>query len=113
MRYPFFLGFIHTFEEVPSLSMVTASQLDAMKWITNNTPKDSDFVIMEINSTWSVDKVSEWFPTIAGRKSITTVQGTEWLAKSHMKTPRKKTVSLKECVNPAGLFGLWTGEKSS
>ncbi len=39
--YPFFLGFIHTFEEVPSLSMVTASQLDAMKWITNNTPKDS------------------------------------------------------------------------
>lgn len=80
--YPFFLGFMHTFDNIPSLSMVTAPQREAMAWVKSNTPVESNFVVMESNKTWSVNKVSEWFPALAERKSLTTVQGTEWLPDS-------------------------------
>ena len=36
-------------------------------------------VLVLTSSPWQIDKVSEWFPVLASRTSVATVQGSEWL----------------------------------
>ena len=48
-----------------------------MQWARQNTPTDARFVIVT-ELPWERDYVSEWFPVIAERHSLATVQGTEW-----------------------------------
>jgi len=51
---------------------------DAFHWIAGNTAQDSRFVVIAAdNPYWN--PVEEWFPVLAGRASLTTVQGYEWL----------------------------------
>ena len=59
------------------LSALPRQQRDAMLWVAANTPPDSTFLVVT-GSTWAVDKVSEWFPVLANRVSVATVQGHEW-----------------------------------
>jgi hypothetical protein len=51
----------------------------AMKWISENTPTNSRFLVLDFPSAWSTDSVGEWFPTLSLRTSILTAQGKEWL----------------------------------
>jgi hypothetical protein len=44
-----------------------------------------------------VDKSNEWFPSLAQRKSQTTVQGTEWLPKGSFEKQKRNYYDLKEC----------------
>lgn len=97
--FPFLLGFLHTFEDTPSLSMIPQSQIEAMNWIKTNTPKDSQFLVIESLKTWSLDKVSEWFPALSERKSLLTIQGTEWLPDSTFALKSKANDALKNCLN--------------
>ncbi len=49
----------------------------AMAWIATNTPPESRFLVIETEPWWN-DTASEWFPAVAGRQSVATVQGREW-----------------------------------
>ena len=49
-----------------------------MSWAAAETPVTSKFLIVS-GVGWAIDRVSEWFPVLAERESITTVQGSEWL----------------------------------
>jgi hypothetical protein len=54
---------------------------DAMAWVSQNTKADATFVVIS-ERFWAGDRVAEWFPVLAQRRSLDTVQGTEWLPKS-------------------------------
>jgi len=57
---------------------MTEADQSAFNWIKANTDADSRFVIVT-GYLWSSDPVSEWMPALTARKSVGTVQGTEWL----------------------------------
>jgi hypothetical protein len=59
------------------LTPLSGGERTAMHWIAEETPASSTFLVMP-RGPWQVDKESEWFPVLAARPSIATVQGTEW-----------------------------------
>jgi len=60
------------------LTALSSGERQAMHWIAEETPPSSQFLVMP-RGPWQVDKQSEWFPVLAERPSVATVQGTEWL----------------------------------
>ena len=60
---------------------LNGSNVRAMEWLRENV-KESDSVLLippsEDNRYWWNDYISEWFPALSERESITTVQGYEW-----------------------------------
>jgi len=51
--------------------------VDAMEWVRENSDRSAQFAIIS-GRTWENDYLSEWFPVLAGRTSLATVQGAEW-----------------------------------
>jgi hypothetical protein len=68
----------YLFSSQISVSSLNAPDLEAMQWVSQNTPGNSTFLVLTGSRALQCDAVSEWFPTLAQRKSIYTVQGTEW-----------------------------------
>jgi hypothetical protein len=95
--YPFFLGFLTSPEEHPALAGLTEDEREAMIWVRDNTPKDSRFVVLSPAASWSVDRVAEWFPALAERLNLTTMQGTEWLPESSRKIGKDFYQELSGC----------------
>jgi hypothetical protein len=52
-------------------------QAAAMRWVAANTETSARFAIVT-GRAWQWDYFSEWFPVLAARTSIATVQGSEW-----------------------------------
>lgn len=50
---------------------------EAMAWIAANQP-GATFAVFT-GKAWPTDSSAEWFPTVSGAQSVTTVQGREWL----------------------------------
>jgi hypothetical protein len=52
----------------------------AMQWVSSATPEGSRFLVLPEHewSFWASDKTAEWFPALATRTDIATVQGSEW-----------------------------------
>ncbi len=65
--------------------------IDAMRWACRETPPDSSFAVVSDTGPWVCDSWSEWFPYYAQRKSLYTVQGSEWLP--HGEFSRRKRIS--------------------
>jgi hypothetical protein len=61
------------------LEALTFDEYEAMRWVATHTPADATFIVLSARGAWWWDYVAEWFPTLAQRKSLLTVQGTEWL----------------------------------
>ena len=49
-----------------------------MRWVAEETPPSSRFLVIP-STGWETAKTLEWFPVLADRVSLATVQGTEWL----------------------------------
>jgi hypothetical protein len=58
---------------------ITQEQISTMTWIKTNTPVDSKFLVLTGTQEYGKDQVSEWFPALSQRTSLTTPQGHEWL----------------------------------
>jgi hypothetical protein len=71
----------------------------AMKWIRENTPNDSRFLVLTGTTSVSCDSVLEWFPALARRKSIFTVQGTEWTKGKAFNEFVISTYAVQACLN--------------
>jgi hypothetical protein len=71
LRAPGFAG------EAAYLVGLTHNERNAMQWIRTNTAEDARILIVP-RGPWQVDKEAEWFPVLANRVSVGTVQGTEW-----------------------------------
>ena len=60
------------------LEALSAAEVEAMEWVAQRTPEDARFVVISRNR-WFADRDGEWFPALADRESVTTVQGYEWV----------------------------------
>lgn len=65
---------------MPTLQALTAPNREAMAWAKANTPASSAFAVVSGDmGSWAQDELSEWFPALTERRSVATVQGSEWL----------------------------------
>lgn len=71
----------------------------AMRWVAEATPADSRFLVIPESqwNGWPSDKTSEWFPALARRISIATVQGSEWLPGKEFDRRAKSSKDLQRC----------------
>ncbi len=97
--YPFFLGFLSPSGGNSALVSLTKPEREAMQWVKDNTPEDSQFIILDSANTWGADRSNEWFPVLSERKSLTTVQGTEWLPDGQFEKNKNQYNELKSCAN--------------
>jgi len=72
---------------------------DAMEWVRENTPVDSRFLVLTGTESVSCDSVMEWFPALAGRQSLFTVQGTEWTKGEQFGSSIQETYDLQTCYD--------------
>jgi len=59
------------------LDGLRANHVVAMEWVRDNTEGEAKFAVVT-GRDWAADYVSEWFPVLADRRSVATVQGSEW-----------------------------------
>jgi hypothetical protein len=57
---------------------LTPADRAAMTWVQANLPSGKDFLIITTKPYSMSDPVQEWFPTLTGQHSQTTLQGLEW-----------------------------------
>jgi hypothetical protein len=50
----------------------------SMEWVSTHTLPGSRFAVLTFWNNWE-DPISEWFPVLANRQSLTTPQGYEWV----------------------------------
>jgi hypothetical protein len=64
--------------EASNLRGLSDEELAALQWVKEDTPAGSTFLVIP-DSSWETAKTAEWFPVLANRTSVATVQGSEWL----------------------------------
>lgn len=79
------------------LKHLPKADLAAFGWLSSNIPMESEVWVVSCASDWAVDLVSEWFPALARRKSILTVQGTEWLPNGEFARMGKAWAEIRFC----------------
>ncbi len=62
------------------LLILSPADREAMEWVRESTPVESRFFVLSPSTGWWSDMQGEWFPALAQRHSIATVQGHEWLS---------------------------------
>ncbi|HEY7452902.1 MAG TPA: glycosyltransferase family 39 protein [Candidatus Limnocylindria bacterium] len=65
-------------DDTSRLQRVSADQVAAMEWVRDNTEPGTRYIVAT-TVYWGGDEISEWFPAVAERQSVATVQGSEWL----------------------------------
>lgn len=86
------------------LTSLTRGDRDAMAWVARTTPPSSSFIIVVGGAAggWWADRVAEWFPVLANRRSVATVQGTEWLPAGTFRERERQYDQLQGCA-------IWQG----
>ena len=80
-----------------SNATLSKSEREAMEWVNQNTLGSSRFLVLSGETSVACDSVAEWFPALAGRQSLFTVQGTEWTLGNDFKSFIREAVDLQEC----------------
>ena len=117
MAYLFVTMLIGSFNSSINLSALNTLGVpdrQAMDWVRENTPVDSRFVVLGwIDSPW-VSPLTEWFPALSGRYSLTTVQGREWLSGEQNITPWIENFeSAQSCLyQTTACLEAWAGDHS-
>lgn len=70
----------------------------AMEWVRQNTDTSAEFVVIT-GDTSLIDPLSEWFPMLAERVSLATVQGHEWTPEQNLPISVGLYNQLQGCVN--------------
>jgi hypothetical protein len=84
---------------------------EAMSWVSANTLGESTFIVItSLDNPW-IDRSSEWFPVLAQRKSVATVQGNEWFPDGEMNAAWIQYVLLQQCAfKGRGCLREWQAE---
>ena len=69
-----------------------------MDWLRQNTDSSAEFLVVT-GDTSLIDPLSEWFPVLAGRVSLATVQGHEWTPEQPLPASVGNYNRLQGCVN--------------
>ncbi|HWO73427.1 MAG TPA: glycosyltransferase family 39 protein, partial [Dehalococcoidia bacterium] len=89
-----------TTDERSPLVMLPEADREAMAWVKANTPPDAVFLVMPATGIARVDPALEWFPALAQRRSVLTVQGTEWIS-GQFDTTKDAYEDLVDCLRSA------------
>jgi len=84
--------------EGSNLESLTPAELGAMQWIEEHTRRDARFLVLTA-APWASDRSSEWFPALTERKSLGTVQGTEWLDNGAFEEAQAEFNALQSCAH--------------
>ena len=80
-------------------------------WVAVNTPETSRFLLVKGSGSPWTDAASEWFPALARRPSVATVQGYEWLGKGVYERQQARYDELQLCARrTAGCLEDWAEE---
>jgi hypothetical protein len=71
---------------------------EAMNWVSHNTDRSAKFIVLT-GDTSLIDPLSEWFPVLAERVSLATVQGHEWTPMQNLPVSVARYNQLQGCVN--------------
>jgi hypothetical protein len=74
-----FLYGAYTVSDTVSYQVVGAEEFKAIDWVKSNTSVADRFLILDEQGNPLLSPFTEWFPALADRRSIATIQGTEWL----------------------------------
>jgi hypothetical protein len=84
--------------EFPFLTSLGGEDRAAMRWMATSTPTQSR-VLVVTGAAWANDRIAEWFPVLAQRRSVATVQGSEWLPGGEFARRYDAYESLAECAS--------------
>jgi hypothetical protein len=82
------------------LTALAPADRAAMQWVAQHTAPAARVLVLT-DGPWQIDKTSEWFPVLAGRVSVATVQGTEWLQGAEFQHSITRQSRLRACANGA------------
>lgn len=82
-----------------SLNHVSEEERESFDWVAANTPEQSRFLVLTGEADPMCDSASEWFPALANRRSITTVQGREWVSGGEIENFIIHRISLEACLD--------------
>jgi hypothetical protein len=70
---------LSTQQDTSPLKSLSQENRSTMAWIKENAPPTSTFLVMPSSERAESDPILEWFPALTERRSVGTMQGTEWL----------------------------------
>jgi hypothetical protein len=83
--------------ELSYLGSLDAGDRAAMRWVATSTPTPSRVLVIT-GAAWSNDRIAEWFPVLAQRRSVATVQGSEWLPGGEFSRRLEASEALSSCA---------------
>ncbi len=84
------------------------ADLEAMAWVKENTAQAYNFLLLTGVKSPEIDPFVEWFPAIAERHSLSTVQGYEWLGAGKFRGYYSALAELQSCKSAACVEGWST-----
>jgi hypothetical protein len=79
---------------------------EAMAWINVNTPAEARFLVLTGTNAVTCDLTLEWFPALAQRRSLYTVQGTEWTKGRDFIPYVRSTYAVQNCLRESDVACL-------
>lgn len=102
-------GILAPVRDTSPIRTLTADVREAMERIDDETPESARFVVVNGDEYWALDALSEWFPVLAGRPSLATVQGTEWLSGGEFRARMTVYDDLQSCADrEAECLAAWS-----
>jgi hypothetical protein len=94
--------------EIPFLASLDRGDRTAMQWVATSTPAQSRVLVIS-GAAWANDRVAEWFPVLAQRHSVATVQGSEWLPNGEFTRRYDASEALADCASSdVGCVEKWS-----
>jgi hypothetical protein len=88
-----------------SISFLTTQERQGMQWAATNADPGSYFVVLSGKNWWE-DPLSEWFPALAERVAVNTVQGSEWFSGEIFYEHIQNYDRLRQCLADARVVCL-------
>ena len=82
-----------------SYQVLAPREFQAIRWVNSNTKGTDRFLILDEQSNPLLSPFTEWFPALTDRRSVATLQGTEWLrGNRHYNKQYPIITSLHQCL---------------
>lgn len=94
-----FLYNAYNVSETLSYQLLGAEEMEAIAWVRSNTEPSDGFLILDEEGNPLLSPFTEWFPALTERRSVATIQGTEWLAGNKNYSKQTPTINgLHQCL---------------
>lgn len=82
-----------------SHEVLNLKQREALVWIKENTARADSFLVFDEQGNPLLSPFVEWFPALSERRSLTTIQGTEWMkGERHYNVQMPVITSIRACL---------------